>query len=299
MSADDKYPDDSGRRRFIKGVVGGASLAAVGTTGAAAINSVTSPAGVGGGQTTAMVIENTVGPAPRGMPQVPVEITDEGEIRGIWPEVVTQNMEGQEVEIARTEDFKGTGVTYSQEWFHYCGIESRQAMDTNLDTDNIFRSAQSPGYDWQSDAKEPGDPITMDDFDGYDSWGNAVGDEGVGKPAAGRWRSEGAETSTPVTVVRSPIVEDLVAEGQATRSDGREYQVDEGMRAWLEASTQDGVIAWLNQCTHFCCVPGYKTTEQSYAYDAANEVYCPCHQSVYDQFSILETLFVARPRPLD
>ncbi len=53
MSDSDKYPADSGRRRFVKGVVGGAALAGVGTTGAAAVNSATSSTGSGGGPTQA------------------------------------------------------------------------------------------------------------------------------------------------------------------------------------------------------------------------------------------------------
>src|SRR6056297_478780 len=88
MSADeDKYPAESGRRRFVKGVVGGAGLAAVGMTGAVGINSATQSPGSGGGATTAMAIENTAGPAPRGMPQIPVEVTEEGNLKGVWPEV--------------------------------------------------------------------------------------------------------------------------------------------------------------------------------------------------------------------
>jgi Rieske Fe-S protein len=46
-------------------------------------------------------------------------------------------------------------------------------------------------------------------------------------------------------------------------------------------------------------VPGYKQTEGSAKFDAEDDVYCPCHQSVYDPFTIVQTLFTARPRPDD
>jgi Rieske Fe-S protein len=84
MSERDKYPADSGRRRFVKGVVGGAALAGVGATGAAAVNSATTSPGAGGGTTQAYAIENTDGPAPRGMPQIPVEVDSEGFLKGVW-----------------------------------------------------------------------------------------------------------------------------------------------------------------------------------------------------------------------
>lgn len=66
---------------------------------------------------------------------------------------------------------------------------------------------------------------------------------------------------------------------------------------WIEASTQENFIAWLDKCTHFCCVPEFKSSEQSAKFGAENEVYCSCHQSVYDPFSIIEETFVALPRP--
>ncbi|ERH07366.1 MAG: hypothetical protein J07HN4v3_03006, partial [Halonotius sp. J07HN4] len=34
-------------------------------------------------------------------------------------------------------------------------------------------------------------------------------------------------------------------------------------------------------------------------YDAENEIYCQCHQSVYDPFSIVSSIYVGRPRPDD
>jgi Rieske Fe-S protein len=277
MSADDKYPEESGRRRFVKGVVGGSALAGVGALGTVTVNSATASPGAGGGATQAWAIENTAGPAPRGMPQIPLEIDDEGYIKGMWPDVETQLQGGVEVQVAEMDL---AGSTYSSEWFQYCGVEGYQGIQPGYESDNYFRSGSSPAYDWQSEAKEQGDRFHVDDFDDYTEWGNGIGDAGAGKPATGTWRSQDASDVIPIQIVRSRRVE------QAAQND-----------EWLQASTDQGFIAWLNKCTHFCCVPGYKQTEDAARFGDPNGVYCQCHQSVYDPFSVIQTLFTARPRP--
>jgi len=277
MSEDDKYPAESGRRRFVKGVVGGAALAGVGAAGSATVNSLTSASGEGGGQTRAMAIERTGGPAPRGMPQVPLEVDDEGYLRGIWPDVTTEMQEGLEIQVAKTEL---GGREYSGEWFQYCGIESYEQVQPDFEGDNYLRTGAASGYDWQDEAKEQGERLHVDDFSDYTDWGNGIGNGGVGKPANATWRSQDSEDTLPVTVIRSENVEQAAQDNE-----------------WLQASTAEGFIAWVNVCTHFCCVPGYKQNDESTRYDAGDGVYCQCHQSVYDPFSVVETLFVARPRP--
>jgi len=227
-----------------------------------------------------MAIEAIAGPAPRGMPQIPIEIDSEGYIRGVWPEVKTETQAGIEVEIAETENYGDTGVTYSSEWFQYCGVESYGGIQPGYESDNYFHSVASPPYEWQAEALEEDDRFHVDDFEGYREWGNGIGNAGVGKPASGTWRSEDTEQTVPIQIIRSEKIQ------QAARND-----------EWLRASTSEGFIAWLNKCTHFCCVPGYKQTEGSAKFDAEDDVYCPCHQSVYDPFSVVEAQFTALPRP--
>ena len=282
MSEDDKYPPESGRRRFVKGVVGGGALAGVGATGAVSVNTLTTASGAGGGTVKARVVENTGGPAPRGMPQIPIEIDDDGFIKGIWPEITTDTVQGVEFEVAREEDFKGSGVTYSQEWFQYCGLESNNALVPSYDSDNYFVATKSSDYAWQQDAKSEGDRFNVSDFDGYEEWGNGIGQAGLGKPGQAKWRSADSENLVPVGLIRSEAIE------KAAKDD-----------PWLEASTDQGVMAYLNKCTHFCCVPGYKTLSGSANYGGEDKIYCQCHQSVYDPFSIVSSIYVGRPRPDD
>ncbi|MFB6194535.1 MAG: ubiquinol-cytochrome c reductase iron-sulfur subunit [Haloplanus sp.] len=277
MSADDKYPEESGRRRFVKGVVGGSALAGVGALGTATVNSATASPGAGGGTTQAWAIENTGGPAPRGMPQIPLEIDSEGYVKGIWPEVETVTQGGRQIKIAEMEL---GGETYSSEWYQYCGVEGYQGIQPSYESDNYFRSGSNPAYDWQAQSKEQGDRFHVDDFSNYETWGNGIGTAGVGKPATGTWRSQDAEDIVPIQLIRSTRIEEAAKDDE-----------------WLQASTAEGFIAWLNKCTHFCCVPGYKQSLDADRFGNPNHVYCQCHQSMYDPFSIVQTLFVARPRP--
>ena len=277
MSADDKYPEESGRRRFVKGVVGGSALAGVGALGTVTVNSATASPGAGGGSTQAWAIENTDGPAPRGMPQIPIEIDSEGYIKGVWPDVETVTQGGRQVQVAEMDL---GGSTYSSEWFQYCGVEGYAGIQPSYESDNYFRTGSNPAYDWQSNSKEEGDRFHVDDFSDYEEWGNGIGTAGTGKPASGRWRSEDADDVVPIQLLRSTRIEEAAQDNE-----------------WLQASTDQGFIAWLNKCTHFCCVPGYKQSADAARFGNADGVYCQCHQSIYDPFSLVQTLFVARPRP--
>lgn len=275
----DKYPSDSSRRRFVRGVVGSAALAGVGTASATMVDSLTSQPGPGGGPTTYRGAERTAGPAPRGIPQVPVEVDDEGFVHGIWPEVRYEEHEGREVAFA---DMELGGEEYSTLWYQYCGIQSTPGIVPDADYDSGFYYTVSSNYDWQNEETDGGDPVHIDQFDDYEDWAEPIGRAGLGKAAQVRWRSEGedARDVIPVQLIRSTIVEDMAEEDD-----------------WIAASTDEGFIAFLNQCTHFCCVPGWKTYRDAPQFDAEDKIYCQCHQSVYDPFNIVTETYFALPRP--
>ncbi|WP_132057666.1 ubiquinol-cytochrome c reductase iron-sulfur subunit [Halorussus amylolyticus] len=278
---DDKYPKSTGRRRFVKGVVGSATLAGVGTATAAGIDSATAPSGAGGGITQFYGVENTKGPAPRGMPQIPVEVDSEGYLKGIWPDTKTETVQGLEVTLA---EMQLGGVTYSSEWFQYCGVQTYPGVDPEADQDNFFRYTANSKYDWQNDEVSEGDKIHVDDFSDYETWGNGIGRDGLGKPAQGSWRSQDVPASgtLPIQVIRSTRVEEMAQNNE-----------------WLSASTDEGFMANLNKCTHFCCVPTFKGLSGSASVGGEDKIYCQCHQSVYDPFSIIQESFVALPRTED
>jgi Rieske Fe-S protein len=281
--SDDKYPSESGRRRFVKGVVGSAALSGVGVGGAASINLATQPGGGGGGPTQYVGITLLGGPAPRGMPYIPIEIEDNGDIRGVWPEAEQVSQGGTTFQVAETEI---GGQTYSTEWFQYCGRQNAEGVQPGTEADNYFLSLASgdTAYDWQAEELSEGDRLNIEHFSDYEAWGNDVGDEGVGKPAQATWRSQGLEGQLPVTVIRSTRIEEKA-------------QRDDEVGQWYSGASSQGVIAYLNVCTHFCCVPGYKESTSSAQYNAENGVYCQCHQSRYDPFSPEFGTFVSLPRP--
>jgi Rieske Fe-S protein len=288
---EDKYPQESGRRRFVKGVVGSAALGTVGVGSAAAINTATSPSGGGGGPRQFIGIENTSGPAPRGMPIIPVEVTGGGEIRGIFPEAETVEKGGQQVTVAEMDV---GGVTYSSSWFQYCGVEQYEGVQPEADADNLLRAPSEAGYTWMEEF-DAGEALTVDMFEDYEEWGNGIGRAGLGKPASARWRSEaeGAKTM-PIQLLRSPEVSKMINGEQGFRDYS---QLSGGIRDFLDAATDQNFMAWLNKCTHFCCVPSFKKLGGSAQFGGENQVYCQCHQSIYDPFSPLQLQFIARPRP--
>ncbi|MFC6836255.1 ubiquinol-cytochrome c reductase iron-sulfur subunit [Halomarina ordinaria] len=283
MADNDKYPTESGRRRFVKGVVGAGVLAGVGSGAAAAIGTATDPTGAGGGITEFVGIENTEGPAPRGMPVIPIQIADNGDIGGVWPEVQTVEEQGQEIQIAETQL---GGQTYSSEWFQYCGIQTYAGIQPDADQENTFFSAADSPYDWQNEELSEGDPLNVSQFEDYEGFETGVGTPG-GKPAMANWRSQDVEGSQtiPVQVIRSQEVIEMRQQGGP---------LGEFIQA---ATTEDGFMAWLDKCTHFCCVPAFKAYSDSTRFGAANDVYCQCHQSVYDPYSWIASSFVALPRP--
>jgi len=280
---EDKYPGETGRRRFVKGVVGSAALASVAAGSAASLNVATSSTGAGGGTTQFVGIEIEGGPAPRGMPIVPVEIADDGTLQGKWPEVREVDEGGRTVQVAREEV---GGVTYDSAWFQYCGVQQYAGTQPGADADNQFL-VKHDKYDWLQEL-DVGRPLRVDDFSDYEEWGNGIGRAGLGKPGMADWRKTQDGRPLPVQVLRSTEVPEMV------NGEGKYSEIPGPIRNYLEAATDESFMAWMDKCTHFCCVPGFKTSDYQ---NADNRVYCQCHQSIYNPFNPTQYQFVALPRP--
>ncbi len=281
---EDKYPEESGRRRFIKGVVGSAALAGVTAGAGASVNLATSAPGAGGGTVEFIGIELSDGPAPRGMPIIPVEIGSDGTLQGLFPEAEEVQQQGRTVTIAETDV---GGTTYSSSWFQYCGVQQYQGTQPGADANNDFLAKPDGTYEWMSDLSSD-DTLTVDNFSDYEEWGNGIGKDGIGKPAMANWRATEGGRSLPVQVLRSPEVSKMA------NGEGKYSELPGDVQSFIGAASDQDFIAWLDKCTHFCCVPGFKTSDYP---GAENRVYCQCHQSIYDPFSPTKYQFVALPRP--
>ncbi|MEF8785043.1 MAG: ubiquinol-cytochrome c reductase iron-sulfur subunit [Haloarculaceae archaeon] len=281
---EDKYPEESGRRRFIKGVVGSATLAGVTAGAGASVNLATSAPGAGGGTVEFVGISLIDGPAPRGMPIIPVEIGSDGTLQGLFPEAEEVQQQGRTVTLAETDV---GGTTYSSTWFQYCGVQQYEGTQPGADADDAFLAKPDGTYEWMSELSQ-GDPLTVDNFSDYKEWGNGIGKSGLGKPAMANWRSTEGGRAMPVQVIRSPEVSKMA------NGEGKYSELPGDVQSYIGAATDQDFMAWLDKCTHFCCVPGFKTSDYPGAEDA---VYCQCHQSIYDPFSPVKEQFVALPRP--
>jgi hypothetical protein len=231
---EDKYPEESGRRRFIKGVVGSASLAGVTAGAGASLNLATSAPGAGGGTVEFIGIEIKDGPAPRGMPIIPIQIGSGGELQGLFPETKEVTRQGRTVKLAETDV---GGTTYSSSWFQYCGVQQYAGTQPGADANNTFL-AKTGKYEWDSDLSA-GDPLTVDDFSDYKEWNNGIG-KPMGKPAMGDWRKTEDGRPMPVQVLRSPEVPKMV------NGEGKYSQLPSDVRSFLGEATQDGFIAWMD-----------------------------------------------------
>ncbi|MDZ7746231.1 MAG: hypothetical protein U5K28_06860 [Halobacteriales archaeon] len=87
-------------------------------------------------------------------------------------------------------------------------------------------------------------------FDDYEEWGNGIGRTGLGKPA------------TASVAISGRAIRRMPDPGAPDPTAMIEEQAQDTARAgFLSAATEQGFIAWLNKCTHFCCVPGFKQLE--------------------------------------
>ena len=219
----DKYPVESDRRRFVKGVVGGGALAGTSSGALTALETATPTQGEGGGQVLYYGVENTDGPANDPMPQLPVTV-EGGELHGVWPEGDGEGMPSTEL----------GGITYTPRWFQYCSVESAEGLQPGTDRGTALTHAgpETTHYDWQLD-REKGTPLAVEEFDDYEAWEDGVGDPSLGKPAVALWRADADdETTMVVQVIRSRRIERLAADSE-----------------WLAASTERGFMAFFAKCT--------------------------------------------------
>lgn len=260
-------PDNSNvarRRRVLKAAVGG-TLVGAGVTGGAVVLTRQSPPRGTNERRTYVGIDNVAGPTPRGLPQIPIDIDADGFVKGVWP---------TDTDDEGTPAMTIGNVTYSSRWFHYCDHTGFPGLRPGAEQDNFFRVARGTPYDWEEELSV-GDRLRVEDFDDFEDWTNGVGRSGLGKPAMAHWRSVDVPSAESITVqvLRSTRIQGLL-------------DADHPLREWIQATTQEGFIAWLSRCPYRCCTPSFKGIAASAEYGGENLAYCPCHGSMYDPFTV-------------
>lgn len=194
------------------------------------------------------------GPAPRGVPYVPITVED-----GAFVAKTKLSYRGRDMDVL--------------EWHRFCGRRDAPGLDPGFTDDNTLTFASRPEHElfirpWFRDLV--GKPVRPEDF------------PDVGFGADFLWRSQGiAEAhALPGIILRvdPPTIQRLDQRaGNALPLDRREWEFVKREVFW------NGFIAVSSVCTHFCCVAGYKTAERlARPRGAWENVYCTCHSANFD-----------------
>lgn len=194
------------------------------------------------------------GPAPRGVPYIPIEVQD-----GILHGRTTLDVGGE------------TWATLS--WLRFCGHEDAPGLDGGYSGDNVLRYHLPEGVTtyirpWYADRVD--EPVRVDDF------------PGPGFAARFRWRSEAADESTWLWLTGIVLKLDTpLAEPESLVAPAKPLTRDE--RRALERLGASGFVAASNLCTHFCCESGYNEAEQlARPRNAWDKMFCTCHNATFD-----------------
>jgi Rieske Fe-S protein len=203
-------------------------------------------------------------PAPYGLPLIPLEITDDGYLRG-RPDAAENQLK----------------------WYKYCSHEQAPGTFPDDDAENVLR------YDVSEDKIAKGfDAWFVDNLDDQMHYSdfpkeppNEDWQEYPGVGAAARWRSEGVDPESKITaiVIRAPK-ELLGFESQVPAP-----QAEEIRSGWFPEhpdDSEDIFMACCSFCTHFCCVPDFHTAELAKSSGYGETIFCTCHLSRYDPFQI-------------
>ncbi len=202
-------------------------------------------------------------PAPYGLPLIPLEITDDGALRGV-PDAFPDQLK----------------------WYRYCGNERTPGAHPVWDGDDLIRyhvieAQRADGPDawygdhldeiarWQHLPQHTADPLFQD----Y---------PGTGAPF--RWRSGGMPPEATLTGILLRIPQDELG---FTASVPRPIQED--LQAWMPQHPEDGeslLVACASMCTHYCCKARFHSDRIAEQRGAGDTIFCTCHFSRYDPFTI-------------
>lgn len=265
------------RRAFVKGTVAASAAAALGAGGVVGARSLVPLREEAGPPVAYYGLHRVDGPAPRGVPLIPLVLGRRGEFEG-RPRL----------------DALPEGATVAGDvlaWYRYCGHDAAPGLREDYDGDSVLRYFVPPNARDAWFAPRAGEPLRPEHFE-------------VGAAAHFAWRSEGAtgaDVLTGLLTLASPgtvaahrgrlvpparrlvpaderALRDLflveAAAGTARRGRGPEDASSEARGTFVAASTF---------CTHFCCLPSWwrEAEKQARAEGAEGAMFCTCHNSEY------------------
>lgn len=235
------------RRSFVKACVGTAGAATVAASGLSLAMGTVEPRPAPGPVVTYFGAHKVAGPAPRGVPYVPVTVKD-----GVF--------------VGKTT-LRGESVL---PWYAYCGHAAAPGLREDFTRDNVLTChvaeeklrTLSP---WYRDLL--GKPLRPEDFP----------DAGFGAPFA--WRSQGQSGAALLTGLLVRV--DGVRAPAGVKRPGKALSEEDFAFVKREVFHGD-FVAVSTFCTHFCCVPGWREDAAARAAGAWDRAYCACHGSAYE-----------------
>jgi Rieske Fe-S protein len=159
------------------------------------------------------------------------------------------------------------------DWYKYCGHEDTDGLQEDYEPqdEKLVYPPDKGGDRWFADYQ--GEPMKKEHF------------EEVNQGAPVRWRSYGKEGNNIISAVVLKVDPESIAfEG-----------VDQALVE--EAGLAEGFVGFVTFCTHFCCVPGWKhAPEQAKPRNAWDNLFCTCHYSVYDPFTLTDESYVLKKK---
>lgn len=277
------------RRTFVKAAMTAAAVGAVGATTAGLVVPLSTAGGLKIKRFPYLGARRVDGPAPQGVPLIPIRANEKGEIEGIPLIDITAANAGQwsgfdKEKVGATPekdqpDNRPERINFL-EWYRYCGHDKSPAFEPTFTEDNVLRyfnnvakvakAAADLGTPvWYANKLK--EPLRVEDFAGLPP--------NTGAPF--RWRSETLEGNDIVTGI---IIK--VAEGAMRGEDAEAFMISS-----KGPTGPKDLVAFSSYCAHFCCVPGYKESKEAIAADWFDTMYCTCHNSVYDPLQIKKYKF--------
>ena len=244
------------RRSFVKTCVGVAGAGALAASGLGMAAGLAIPRRAGGALIRYVGAHKVAGPAPRGVPYIPITIQD-GKFVG-RPVIPTMD---------------GAGEVNVLDWYKYCGHAGAAGLQPDFTDDNtltyfIAEEKLHAITPWYKDLL--GQPVRPEHFPG----------DGFG--AGFTWRSQGQSGTAVLTGVIIKAAAQELSLASSTVAPARPIQAEEFEYVKKEVF-HEGFIGVSTFCTHFCCIPGYREAEGlARPRGAWDNMFCTCHNSNYN-----------------